>query len=102
MDFSIALVLLVGACVCATASVVIQTKERPDLFLSWLFRPMGELLRVTVLRSIAGGVTVLGSVLLIGDLGYWALLLVIPVWAPSLVLQKRHNRRVRSREDDTA
>jgi hypothetical protein len=84
---------LVGA-ILAAQSARIRARANPSVPLPVWTTPPNRPVRANLLQGAAGGLMVLGTVLIIQVVGYAGLLVMLPFWLPAILVMLRHNRLV--------
>lgn len=90
----VGVILFVVSGALVTYGTVMVCHANPRTALPWLFRrpPPRTPWQASVLLGLAGGTGVLGAIQLSEALGYWAFLIIIGAWTPSVLIQYKHNR----------
>lgn len=90
----LAIVLLVMSSALAALSSVIRARANPQSPFPLWTNPPNRPARANLMQGVAGGLTVVGAVLLVQVVGVTGLLVIIPVWLPATVVMLRHNRHL--------
>jgi hypothetical protein len=88
------IVLFVLAACAAAASEVLLTRANPGVRLPvWLGRPPRYPTAARVLRGLAVGLALFGSISLTDRIGWWGVLLIAAVLLPAFLVRRVQNAR---------